>query len=132
MNLLGQLYQHYDESGRVTVRSVDFKGNPLDKVREVVADDQLTGAAPFVMDWQVPAGSTLAVHAASLLDADTTFETTVTYNALNQVISTTTPETVDGHRHEVRPSYDRPARSLLSRSTAYLRRTRGLQCAPSI
>ena len=44
-NLLGQVYQHYDEAGRVTLNDVDFKGNPLDKVREVITDDLVAGQA---------------------------------------------------------------------------------------
>jgi RHS repeat-associated protein len=105
-NLLGQLYQHYDEAGRLTLNAADFKGNPLDKVREVVADGLLAGAAPFVIDWQAPAGSTVAARAVGLLDP-LTFETSASYNALNQVVATTTPATVDGIRHQVTLAYDR-------------------------
>jgi len=37
-NLLGQLIRHHDEAGLVTVVSVDFKGNLLEKFRRVIAD----------------------------------------------------------------------------------------------
>ena len=106
-NLLGQVYQHYDGAGRVTLNSADFTGNPLDKVREVIADDLVAGAAPFAVDWQPPGGGDLVSHADSLLNTQDPYETSLTYNALNQVLSTQLPVAVDGLRHEIRAAYDR-------------------------
>lgn len=78
-NLLGKLFQHYDETGLVTVGSYDFNGNPLERVRLVISDAAiLTVSDPpptdwqvhaFRVDWQPPNGSTLPVPAGKLLDA---------------------------------------------------------------
>src|SRR5262249_47970118 len=40
-NLLGRSYQHYDEAGRLTIAAYDFKGNVLEKARQVIRDDQI-------------------------------------------------------------------------------------------
>src|SRR5262249_33886929 len=40
-NLRGRLYQHYDEAGRLVIAAYDFKGNPCEKVRQVIADSAL-------------------------------------------------------------------------------------------
>lgn len=106
VNLLGQVYRHYDGAGRVTLNEVDFKGNPLDKVREVIADSATAAGALFAVNWQPPAGSNLATLASMLLDTQDTYQTSVTYNALNQVLSTQLPVAVDGVRHEFRLGYD--------------------------
>jgi hypothetical protein len=37
-NRLGKLYRHYDEAGRLTFERYDFKGNAVDKLREVIRD----------------------------------------------------------------------------------------------
>jgi RHS repeat-associated protein len=107
LNLLGQVYQHYDEAGRATLLRADFKTNPLDKIREVVSDSLVAGAAPFAIDWQPPAGSDLATHANNLLDTGTPYETSLSYNALDQLVATQAPVTVDGVRHVIQPYYDR-------------------------
>lgn len=111
-NLLGQLYEHYDEAGRVTLTACDFTGNMLSRVREVIADEVIAsalgaGATPFAVDWQPPAGTTLAAHAGTILDTGTGFATTLAYDALSQVISSTLPVAADGQRHQIVPAYDR-------------------------
>ena len=50
-NHLGKLWKHYDEAGLATITAYDFKGNPLEKVRQVVADTELTGQEKYVIDW---------------------------------------------------------------------------------
>jgi hypothetical protein len=93
-NLLGKLYQHYDEAGRITVTAYDFKGNVLEKQRQVIRDESIlsvfAGAEAnnwqveaFRVDWQPPAGVTLADHANNLLD-DRVYQTSMTYDALNR------------------------------------------------
>ena len=41
----GKLWQQYDEAGKATITAYDFKGNPLGKVRRVIADSELTTPA---------------------------------------------------------------------------------------
>jgi RHS repeat-associated protein len=115
-NLLGKPYQHYDEAGLVTVESYDFKGNALEKVRQVISDAAVLAVfnapppdwrvQPFRVDWHPPAGSTLSVHAGSLLDA-TAYRTSLTYDALNRVKTMRYPQDVQGRRQELRPHYNR-------------------------
>jgi hypothetical protein len=50
-NHQGKLWKHYDEAGLATITAYDFKGNPLEKVRQVIADSELTGANKYVVDW---------------------------------------------------------------------------------
>lgn len=68
-NLLGQLYQHHDEAGRVSLTAADLTSAPLDKVGEVIADAVVAGASPFAVDWQPPAGTALPAHAAGIPQA---------------------------------------------------------------
>ena len=116
-NLLGKLYRHYDEAGLVTVPAYDFKGNPLSQMRQVIGDTPLlsvfhNGAqrnweiAAFRVDWQPPAGTTLAVHAQTLLDA-TPYVTSMTYDALNRVKTMLYPQDVTGQRQALVPVYNR-------------------------
>ncbi|MDT4331860.1 SpvB/TcaC N-terminal domain-containing protein [Methylomonas sp. MED-D] len=116
-NLLGKLVQHYDEAGLVSVPGYDFKGNPLSQSRQVLSDATLlsvyqNGAArnwavdAYRIDWQAPAGTTLAAHAQTLLDANV-YETTSSFDALNRVKRTQYPTDVTGQRQELLPLYNR-------------------------
>jgi RHS repeat-associated protein len=115
-NLLGKLYQLYDEAGAVTVESYDFKGNALEKARQVISDAALLAvfnpappnwqATAFRVDWEPPAGMKLADHAKQLLD-EPAYRTSVTYDALNRVKTMRYPQDVEGKRKELRPHYNR-------------------------
>ncbi|NOT54861.1 MAG: RHS repeat-associated core domain-containing protein [Deltaproteobacteria bacterium] len=115
-NLLGKPYQHYDEAGLATVESYDFKGNGLEKTRQVISDGaQLKvftpppanwQVQPFRVDWQPPTGNTLPTHASALLDT-TVYRTSLTYDALDRVKVMRYPQDVEGKRKELRPRYNR-------------------------
>jgi RHS repeat-associated protein len=115
-NLLGKPYQHYDEAGLVAVESYDFKGNALEKLRQVVSDTALLQVfasppadwkvQPFRAEWQPPAGIALSAHADKLLDT-TPYRTSLTYDALNRVKLLRYPQGVEGSRQELRPRYNR-------------------------
>ncbi len=115
-NLLGRLYQHYDEAGRLTFEAYDFKGNLLEKARQVISDDAILvvfdppppdwRVEVFRVDWEPPAGTTLSEHTAALLDS-IEYRTSTTYDALNRVKTMRYPEDVDGTRKELRPRYNR-------------------------
>jgi len=83
-NLLGRLYQEYDEAGVLTLAPYDFKGNVREKSRVVIAGDR--GALT------PPAGPYVLTYA---------------YDALNRVCSQRYPEDVTGARRELRLSYSR-------------------------
>ncbi len=106
-NLLGQVYQQYDEAGRVTVNEADFKDNPLEKVREVITASAIAAGSLSTVNWEPPAGSSLAALANTLLDVQHPYQTTVAYNALSQVVSTQLPVAVDGVRRVISRGYDR-------------------------
>jgi RHS repeat-associated protein len=115
-NLRGKPYQHYDEAGLVTVESYDFKGNALEKVRQVISDSAILRVftpppptwqvAAFRVDWQPPPRSTLAAHASTLLDA-TAYRTSLAYDALNRVKTMQYPQDVVGKRQTLLPHYNR-------------------------
>ncbi|MGL5942559.1 MAG: SpvB/TcaC N-terminal domain-containing protein [Waterburya sp.] len=116
-NLLGKLYQHYDEAGRMTVTAYDFKGNVLEKQRQVIQDEPIlsvfAGATAnnwqieaFRVDWQPPTGETLETHANNLLDS-AIYRTSMTYDALNRPKVMQYPQDVEGNRKVLRPIYNR-------------------------
>ena len=114
--MLGNLYQHYDGAGRVTFETYDFKGNVLEKVREVISDEAvLTVFNPVPLSWQVqafrvswepPAGTSLEQYASGLLDT-TMYRTSLTYDGLNRIKSMVHPQDVEGTRKVMRPRYNR-------------------------
>ncbi|NOU13041.1 MAG: hypothetical protein HOO92_03590 [Methylococcaceae bacterium] len=116
-NLLGKLYQHYDEAGRVSVPAYDFKGNPLSQTRQTISDTVLLGTYQngaqrnwaidaYRLDWQAPVGSTLEAHAQTLLDP-AIYETSMSYDALNRIKRMHYPLDVTGQRQELLPVYNR-------------------------
>ena len=115
LNLLGRLRAHYDEAGLIEVEGYDFKGNVVAKSRRVIADgailDVFESAASdgwrvrsFGVDWQPPDGTTLAVHAAAMLEP-TEYRTSFEYDGLDRLVLVRCPEDVDGKRKVVRPRY---------------------------
>ncbi|MDX8126804.1 SpvB/TcaC N-terminal domain-containing protein [Methylomonas sp. OY6] len=116
-NLLGKLYQHYDEAGLVSVPGYDFKGNPLSQSRQTLSDAVLLSAYQngaernwaidaYRINWQPPAGVTLAAHAQTLLDASV-YETSSRFDALNRIKRMQYPKDVNGQRQELLPIYNR-------------------------
>src|SRR5262249_43396626 len=115
-NLLGKLYQHYDEAGLQTFVAYDFKGNVLEKVRQVISDAAILAVfnppppnwqvPAFRVDWQPPSGTTLEQHASRLLDL-TEYRISITHDGLNRIKSMRYPQDVDGKRKELLPQYNR-------------------------
>ena len=116
-NLLGRPALRYDEAGLVTTTTVDFKGNPLQTTRRVIADAPIlatyTAAAangwnvvPFTVDWTPVPGQTQAERDTELLDG-TEYATSTAFDALNRVTRHTLPLDVEGQRRELRPAYNR-------------------------
>jgi RHS repeat-associated protein len=115
-NLLGKPYQLYDEAGRVTIASYDFKGNVLEKGRQAIADAAIMTVfdsppedwriQPFQIDWQPQQDRSLEKHASELLDTKID-RTSLSYDALNRVKAMQYPEDVEGQRKVLRPEYNR-------------------------
>ncbi|MCI0723917.1 MAG: FG-GAP-like repeat-containing protein [Acidobacteria bacterium] len=114
-NLRGEPYQHYDEAGRLTFEAYDFKGNVLEKARQVISDAAILAVfnpppanwtvPAFRVDWQPPLEATLENYANGLLDA-TVYQTSLTYDALNRVKTLRYPQDVDGQRKVLLPGYN--------------------------
>ena len=115
-NLLGKLYQLYDEAGLLTFSRYDFKGNLLEKSRRVISDEQLLTAftsttsngrhKPFRVNWQPPSGETLAVHVENLLETKV-YQTSYTFDALNRIKYMQYPLDDDNERKKLLPNYNR-------------------------
>lgn len=116
-NRLGKPYQHYDEAGRLTFESYDFKGNLLEKTRQVIGDAPILSVfanaaannwqvESYRADWQPPGGTSLPDHAESLLDV-TGYRTSLTYDALNRIKTMRYPQDVVEERKLLQPSYNR-------------------------
>ncbi len=108
-NLLGRAVVHYDEAGLESVFAVDFKGNPLDAARRVIADAPLLATyvraaaegwrvQPLRVDWDQDPGQWLN---------PAEYRTTTSYDALNRVTRQLLPADVTGHREPVDPVYNR-------------------------
>ena len=79
--------------------------------------------APFLVDWTPATGQTQDARDAELLEG-TGYTTTTGYDALNRIASHRLPSDVDGHRAELRPTYNRSGalESVSMDSTVYVQR----------
>lgn len=112
-NLLGKLYQHYDEAGLLTLAALDgnykvtaaydFKGNPLEKRRQVIADSAIVAA----LNTRAGPANTYVVNWNSPAPLEGEFRTSIVYDALNRVKSMEYPEDVEGKRKALVPHYNR-------------------------
>jgi RHS repeat-associated protein len=131
-NLRGKLYKHYDEAGLLTFHSYDFKGNVLDKTRQVIGDTAILSVfspspsdwqiKPFRVDWQPPVGASLENHAGGLLDA-TLYQSSFAYDGLNRIKTMHFPQDVDGERKVLNPIYNRAGalESVMLGGTSYVK-----------
>lgn len=98
VNMKGRVYRVYDGAGAMTHVQYDFKGNLLEQSRVLGLDPTTT------LDWSTIASATtlsaIESAAASLLDTET-FTTTSAFDALNRVVSSTTPDS-----SQTLPTYD--------------------------
>jgi len=117
LNVLGKLYNHYDEAGLLALQAYDFKGNLLEKARQVIRDDKILSVfanaaanqwqvQAFRVDWQPPNGVTLPSYADILLDPFA-YQTSTNYDALNRVTTMQYPRDVEGTRKKLAPQYNR-------------------------
>ena len=104
-NRLGRLQRHYDEAGLLTFDGYDFKGNVIEKARQVIADEPIRVAMDAVRSGPVPAFQ-VDWQLGVLLD-DVRYQTSVTYDALNRIKTMRYPENVEGRRQSLQPHYNR-------------------------
>ncbi|WP_294675738.1 SpvB/TcaC N-terminal domain-containing protein [uncultured Fluviicola sp.] len=100
-NFLGQVWQQYDESGKIESIAFDFKGNLLSKKQKVISSVILKTALDnyetYLVDW---------TGLPTILDTKI-FETSNTFDALNRIIKITLPENVNNERKNIIPTYNR-------------------------
>ncbi|MCZ4123095.1 SpvB/TcaC N-terminal domain-containing protein [Streptomyces sp. H39-S7] len=117
LNLLGRPVRQHDEAGLVSVAAADFKGNVLESTRRVVADAPVLETyrtarskewkvVPFQIEWTPAAGQTQVDRDAQLLEPGG-YTTTTRRDALNRIVRHVLPTDVEGHRRELRPTYNR-------------------------
>jgi RHS repeat-associated protein len=112
-NVLEKLVAQYDTAGRQRIISYDFKGNVLEKTRQVVSDDQILSvfAGAAGNNWQISAyqidwdGISIEDRAAAILDP-TEYTTSFVYDGLNRVIEVTLPQDVENERKLLQQSYN--------------------------
>jgi RHS repeat-associated protein len=86
-NLLGKPHLQYDQAGQIINNNFDFKGNPISSSRVFASDYK------NLPDWNNP-------FPDSLLDTTETFVRSFIYDALNRIISLTTPdESITSHTY---------------------------------
>ncbi|MEO0824385.1 MAG: SpvB/TcaC N-terminal domain-containing protein [Cyanobacteria bacterium J06639_16] len=116
-NRLGNLHRHYDEAGVIRYDTYDFKGNPLEQVRQMLRDQLFTQGLElrsdntweiphFQVNWQPPEGTSFDDYAQELLD-QREYRTSMTYDALNRVKQMRYPQAVTGNRKTLLPEYNR-------------------------
>jgi RHS repeat-associated protein len=116
-NLLGRAVRSYDEAGLIVSGGHDFKGNPLQTTRQVIADTPILATyteaathgwqvAPFTVDWTPALGQTQDARDAELLDP-TGYTHDTAYDGLNRVTRRLLPAEVAGHRAVLTLAYNR-------------------------
>ena len=107
-NGLGKPIRHFDEAGRLTFDSYDFKGNLLEKTRSVVSDTAIMGVfTPPPPGWKIEAFRVNWDNPATTpLDAQTHIST-ISYDAFNLVKLMTYPEDVENQRRKLIQHYNR-------------------------
>lgn len=120
-NRLGKLLRQFDEAGLISYSAYDFKGNLLEKTRQVLSDASiLTVFDPPPPDWHVDAFRVDWSAPGAVLDP-APFTTTVGYDALNRVKRAMYPMDVENNRRTVVPQYNRAGsleRVMIERSEA--------------
>ena len=90
LNLLGRVYQLYDQAGCVIMESIDFKGNIVESSRNLCLNYQ------SAIDWTPIDGLTditaINTAAAPLLDTTETFQNALTVDALNRPVTVSLPD----------------------------------------
>ena len=97
LNMNGQLYTSYDEAGKVSIGEYDFKGNPLQKTRWVISDDQLSTAERYTINW-------LGLD-ESILDT-MAYTSDMEYDGLDRMRKSFYPQDVEGLRKVLVPAYN--------------------------
>jgi RHS repeat-associated protein len=116
LNLLGKPYLQYDEAGLLVLEGCDFKGNVLEKSRQVISDGTILSVftpppqkwhvQAYRVDWQPSTAIDLDTYAGTLLDGPA-YRISTAYDALNRVQTLLYPQDGTGARKALTPTYNR-------------------------
>ncbi|GGG60520.1 SpvB/TcaC N-terminal domain-containing protein [Hymenobacter glacieicola] len=111
LNTVGKPVEHYDEAGRLRLLAYDFKGNLLEKERQVLSDAVLLQAWADAAHagWQtLPTGSPIDWTALdeTRLEARV-YPTSTRYDGLNRPVQLTLPHEATGSRPVLTSAYNR-------------------------
>jgi len=114
-NLLGRVYDAYDEAGRLRTPRYDFAGRVVIKQQQVLSTLELLkhlpaaggewAGAAYQVDWEPAESDSPSRRARDLLDT-TVYESLMTYDALGRLRSTTAPRDATGHRATLEFTYN--------------------------
>ncbi|MDP3928695.1 MAG: RHS repeat-associated core domain-containing protein, partial [Bacteroidota bacterium] len=113
-NNKGKLWKQYDEAGYQQINAYDFKGNVLEKFRQVIRDSEILNAIATwsAGSWNPPATcyrvdwGSLGSPNASLLDG-VQYQTNMLYDGLNRIKEITYPEDASNNRKVLVPTYNK-------------------------
>lgn len=98
-NLMGKVYENFDEAGKLEFPTYDFKGNVITKTRKVIDEtvlqSSLNSYTTYIINWDSP--PTLATMV---------FTSDMAYDALNRITKLTLPLDVSAERKKIIPSYN--------------------------
>jgi len=110
-NSKGKLWKQYDEAGYQQINAYDFKGNVLEKFRQVIRDSEILNAIATwsAGSWNPPATCyrvDLGSPNASLLDG-VQYQTNMLYDGLNRIKEIAYPEDASNNRKVLVPTYNK-------------------------
>ncbi len=130
-NSKGKLWKQYDEAGYQQINTYDFKGNVLEKYRQVILDSEILGTIStwsgtawttnpgpcYRVDWANPGSINTA-----LLDTRQ-YQTNMQYDGLNRIKEITYPEDASSSRKILTPTYSKAGalRKITFDSTDYVK-----------
>jgi RHS repeat-associated protein len=109
-NSIGKIYEHYDESGYERINYYDFKGNVLQKIKQVIADTEILQT---IKDSKDGGWVTVGCYRVDWTDlntgilSSTEYQSDMEYDALNRIKKITYPADASSNRKELIPSYNR-------------------------
>jgi RHS repeat-associated protein len=109
-NSIGKVYEHYDESGYERINNYDFKGNVLQKIKQVIADTEILQT---IKDSKDGGWVTVGCYRVDWTDlntgilSSTEYQSDMEYDALNRIKKITYPADASSNRKELIPSYNR-------------------------
>jgi len=106
----GKIVAHFDESGYEIIDTYDFKGNVLQKTKQVINNNEILNAIQNSQNngWNNIVGYSVdwtGLNMATL--SNTLYQTNMEYDGLNRLKKITYPTDAENHRKELIPLYNK-------------------------